>query len=274
MTDSQVIPATGHSYGDWSTTKEASCDTTGSREKVCSACGDTIAEEIPALGHAWNENPTIDKAATCTDSGSQSIHCARCDSTKDNETIPLLGHDWSSTPTVEKVATCIEDGTESTHCTRCDVVKEGSEQVIPKTGHKYGAWKTTKAATEIAAGQKTRTCSVCGHAEKQTIAMLKPTLPAVKITTPIAAKKAATIKWKKVSKANQKKIATIQIQYSLDKTFKTGVKTVTAKRTAASKKITKLKSKKTYYVRVRAYKKSGGAVHVSKWSAVKKVKAK
>ena len=35
-----------------------------------------------------------------------------------------------------------------------------------------------------------------------------------------------------------------------------------------------LKSKKTYYVRIRAYKKSGGAVHVSKWSSVKIVKEK
>ena len=104
--------------------------------------------------------------------------------------------------------------------------------------------------------------------------MLKPTLPAVKISKATAAKKAATVKWKKVSKANQKKIAKIQIQYSTDKTFKKGVKTVTAKKSAASKKISKLKSKKTYYFRVRAYKKSGGKVHVSKWSAVKKAKVK
>ena len=104
--------------------------------------------------------------------------------------------------------------------------------------------------------------------------MLRPTLPAVKISAPKAAKRAATIKWKKVSKKNQKKIAKIEIQYSLDKSFNTGVKTVTAKKTAASKKIKKLTSKKTYYVRIRAYKNSGGAIHVSKWSAVKKVKAK
>ena len=48
---------------------------------------------------------------------------------------------------------------------------------------------------------------------------------------------------------NQKKIAKIQIQYSQDKSFKKGVKTVTAKKNASSKKIRKLKSKKTYYVR-------------------------
>ena len=99
-------------------------------------------------------------------------------------------------------------------------------------------------------------------------------LPAIKILAPKASKKAATFRWKKVSKKNRKKIAGIQIQYSLDKTFKTGVKTVTAKKTATSKKIKKLKSKKRYYVRVRAYKKVGNVMHVSKWSAKKSVKVR
>ena len=274
VSDSQVIPAAGHTYGDWSTIKEASCDATGLKEKSCSVCGVTVTEDSPALGHAWNEEPTVEKEATCTETGSQSVHCARCNETRDAETIPSLGHDWSTTPTVDKNATCTEDGKESTHCTRCDVVQEGSEKAIPATGHKFSSWKTTKAANEIAAGQQTRKCSVCGKTEIKSIAQLKPTLPAVKIATPKAAKKSATVKWNKVSKANQKKIASIQIQYSLDKTFKTGVKTVTAKKTATSKKITKLASKKTYYVRIRAYKKSGNGVHVSKWSTVKKVKAK
>jgi len=272
--DSQVIPATGHNYGDWKTTLEPTCTEKGSKEQICSTCKNKVTQDIPALGHVWNEEPTVEKEATCTETGSQSIHCARCNETRDAETIPALGHDWSTTPTVDKKATCTEDGKESTHCTRCDAAQEGSEKAIPATGHKFSSWTTTKKATEIAAGQQTRKCSVCGKTEAQTVAQLNPTLPAVKIATPKAAKKSATIKWKKVSKAKQKKIGSIQIQYSLDKTFKTGVKTVTAKKSAASKKVTKLKSKKKYYVRIRAYKKSGGVVHVSKWSTVKSVKIK
>ena len=272
--DSEVIPATGHSYGDWKTTLEPTCTEKGSKEQVCSACGDRVTEEMPSLGHAWNAKPTVDKEATCTEAGAQSIHCARCNETKDAETIAALGHDWSTTPTVDKKATCTEDGKESTHCTRCDAVQEGSEKAIQATGHKLSSWTTTKKATEIAAGQQTRACTECGKTETKSIAQLKPTLPAVKIAAPKAAKKAATVKWKKVSKANQKKIAKIQIQYSTDKNFKKGVKTIYAKKSATSKKITKLTSKKTYYIRIRAYKKSGSVVHVSKWSTVKKVKAK
>lgn len=183
-------------------------------------------------------------------------------------------HEWNSNYSVDTVATCTSEGSESIHCLTCDAIKEGSSRTITKTAHTYGSWTTTKVATELATGQKARTCSGCGKTETSTIAQLKPTLPAVTITKPATAKKAVVVKWKKVSKKNQKKIASIQIQYTTDKNFKKGVKSVTAKKRAASKKISKLTSKKKYYVRVRAYKKDKKGVHVSKWSAVKAVKTK
>ena len=215
------------------------------------------------------------------------------------------GHIWNNDYTVDIAATCTQDGKESIHCSICNEVKENSARTIKATGHTFGSWTTTKATTEINAGEQTRTCLVCGFTETQAIPKITPSdtpsttdvtppspepivdptnsaapatsaeiadLPKVKITKPKAAKKSATIKWKKVSKKNQKKIAKIQIQYSLDKMFKTGLKTVTAKKTATSKVIKKLKSKKTYYVRIRAYTKSGGKVHISKWSKIKSVK--
>ena len=183
-------------------------------------------------------------------------------------------HSWNSDYTLDKVATCTSEGLESVHCSICGEIKEGSSRSIPKTAHSYGIWTTTVAPTEIAAGQQARKCSVCGKTETKSIAQLAPTLPTVKIAKPKAAKKSVTVKWKKVSKKNQKKIAKIQIQYSTDKTFKNDVKTTTAKKTAASKRIKKLTSKKTYYFRVRAYKKTNGVVHVSKWSKIKKAKIK
>lgn len=144
----------------------------------------------------------------------------------------------------------------------------------PAHQHAYGAWTTTISATEIAEGVQTRTCSMCGETETQSIAQLKPTLPKVTISKPKAAKKAATVKWKKVSKKNLKKIKKIEIQYSLDKTFETGVKTKYASAKKTSYKIKSLKKGKKYYIRIRAYKKSGGKVHVSKWSKVRNVKVK
>lgn len=91
----------------------------------------------------------------------------------------------------------------------------------------------------------------------------------VKQLKPKAGKKKATIKWKKVSGASG-----YQIQMSKKK--KSGYKTVKKVGSSKSKYVKKkLKSKKKYYFRVRAYvKNSSGQVKYGKWSKVKKVKVK
>jgi hypothetical protein len=47
-----------------------------------------------------------------------------------------------------------------------------------------------------------------------------------------------------------------------------------SKNTTISKKITGLKAKKTYYVRIRTYKKVDGKTYYSSWSKASKVKTK
>ena len=98
-------------------------------------------------------------------------------------------------------------------------------------------------------------------------------LPAVKISKPAAAKKAVTVKWKKVNKKNLKKIQGIEIQVATDSGFTDIVKTATAGKKKTSKKIKGLTSKQTYYVRIRAYKNAADGKHVSAWRA-KRVKIK
>ena len=183
-------------------------------------------------------------------------------------------HTWSDKYTVDVEASCTDEGSESVHCSICGASKEGTSRKIDKKPHAYGEWTVTRPATETAPGQQTRKCSVCGASETRTVAQLAPTLPAVKITKPAAAKKSATVKWKKVAKKNLKKVKKIEIQYSLDKSFSTGVKTKYASAKKTSLKIKGLKSKKTYYVRIRAYTNSGGVIHVSKWSGTKKAKVR
>lgn len=143
-----------------------------------------------------------------------------------------------------------------------------------KNGHTFGSWTVTRAATEIAEGLRTRKCSVCGTVETASIPMLAPTLKAVKISKPKAGKKSGVVKWKKLSKANLKKIKKIEIQYGLDKNFRTGFKSKFASAKKTEKKLSRLQKGKKYYVRIRAYTVSGGAVHVSKWSKTKSFKVK
>ena len=78
--------------------------------------------------------------------------------------------------------------------------------------------------------------------------------------------KKLTVKWKKVTGAKG-----YQLQYALNKKFKKK-KIVQTKKTKST--IKKLKKKKTYYIRVRAYKMNGRKKVYGKWSTVKKVKIK
>lgn len=91
-----------------------------------------------------------------------------------------------------------------------------------------------------------------------------------------AAKKAFTVKWKKqATKMATSPITGYQIQYSLNSKFKTGNKLVTVKGyTNLSKKISKLKAKKVYYVRIRTYKTVSKKNYYSGWSKTMKVKTK
>lgn len=88
-------------------------------------------------------------------------------------------------------------------------------------------------------------------------------------------KKAFRVKWKKqTQKMSKYRITGYQIRYSTSSKM-TNAKYVTRSGYLNySKKITKLKSKKKYYVQVRTYRKSGGAKYYSTWSDKKSVTTK
>lgn len=89
-------------------------------------------------------------------------------------------------------------------------------------------------------------------------------MPTTTITSVKAQSKAFTVKWKKKSG-----ITGYQIQYSTNSKFKKGNKSIKIKSAkTVSKKITKLKVAKKYYVRIRTYK----GKKYSKWSKVKSIK--
>ena len=65
-----------------------------------------------------------------------------------------------------------------------------------------------------------------------------------------------------------------QVQYSTNKKFRSGVRTVNLKSRNTKLTVRKLRSRKTYYIRVRGYKKVNGKIMYAGWSNVKKVKVK
>lgn len=80
-------------------------------------------------------------------------------------------------------------------------------------------------------------------------------------------KKKIRVSWEQKSGA-----AGYQLQYALNKKFSKKKKTINVRSCNAT--IQGLKKSKTYYIRVRAYKKSSGKKIYGKWSKIKKIKIK
>ena len=207
-------------------TTPPTCTKTGVKQYTCTICSETKTEEIPALGHDYSSDWTIDTAAACETVGSKSHHCTRCDSKIDVTEIPASGHSWndgaitteptctdegvktftcnscgktrteavaalghnySSDWTIDTAAACETVGSKSHHCTRCDSKKDITE--IPASGkHTWNNGVITKPATIAEEGIKTYTCTVCGVTRTETIAKLSmPTATPVPTATPTPA---------------------------------------------------------------------------------------
>ena len=100
--------------------------------------------------------------------------------------------------------------------------------------------------------------------------VLAASMPTTTITSVKAQSKAFTVKWKKKSG-----ITGYQIQYSTNSKFKKGNKSIKIKNAKTiSKKITKLKAAKKYYVRIRTYKLVKKKKSYSSWSKKKCITTK
>ena len=120
-------------------------------------------------------------------------------------------------------------------------------------GTKYTYKIVAKAATGTSPANKT-------------LAYVKLNKPAITSIKNSASRK-MTLKWGKNAKAQG-----YQIQYALKSNF-SGAKSVSVtKNSIVTKTIGSLTKGKTYFVRIRAYKKIGSAYSYSMWSASKKVK--
>jgi len=91
---------------------------------------------------------------------------------------------------------------------------------------------------------------------------------ATSITSLSATTMTVTVKWKK------KKVKGYQIKYATSKSFKNAKKIIVKSKSQTSKKIKNLKSKKTYYFRVRTYKTKNGKKKFGSWSKTKYIKTK
>lgn len=110
-----------------------------------------------------------------------------------------------------------------------------------------------------------KTYAPFGAVVSQYTSIAKPKLNSAKSTS----KKKIKASWSKVGGASG-----YQVMWSTYKNFSKNYKTKSVKAKYSSKTVTTAQSKKTYYVRVRAYKAINGKKVYSQWSNTKKVKTK
>ncbi|MCQ4638162.1 Ig-like domain-containing protein [Anaerovorax odorimutans] len=104
-----------------------------------------------------------------------------------------------------------------------------------------------------------------GKSAKITVTVQPKKVASLKVKT---GKRKMTVSWKKDTKSSG-----YQLTYARNKSFKKAKKNVTISKNKTNKKVIKrLKSRKTYYVKVRAYKKIGSKKVYGAYSSVKKVK--
>ena len=284
--NSWIIPAKGHLWDEGVTT-EAGCVTGGSILYTCERCGDTNLVATDPKGHTPGEAVQENILnATCTSDGSydEIVRCAVCDAelSKETKTTPATHHENTMEYTAAKAVTCTAGGnSEYWYCTACGLYfssEDGSEPIeenswiLTAPGHKWNTKYTVdKKATYAAKGSKSIHCSICNVKKAgSAVAILKLVVKATTLSKLTPAKRAITVKWKKGGS-----ITGYQIQYALNSKFTSGKKTVKiTKSGTVSKKITKLKAKKKYYVRVRTYKTVSGKTYYSKWSKYKYTKTK
>lgn len=149
-------------------------------------------------------------------------------------------------------------------------IKDSKGNTIAK---KY--YSVSKPAGRKDVGKYTYTIKFKGLYEgtKKLTLTVKPKTTSVKKVT--ASKKAFTVKWSKVSK----QATGYEIMYATNAKFSKGKKTVkVTKLNTTSKKISKLKAKQKYYVKVRTYKTvkvNGKKTNIySAWSSPKTITVK
>ena len=162
-----VLEKTGHTPAT-DAKVDPTCTATGLTEgSHCSVCGEVLTAQdvIAVLGHDFDdsieENVTV-VPATCTQDGSKTVKCSRCDETEVT-VLEKTGH--TSVIDAKVDPTCTATGlTEGSHCSVCDAVLT-AQDVIAALGHDFDETieenVTIVPAMCTQDGSKTVKCSRC-----------------------------------------------------------------------------------------------------------------
>lgn len=146
-----------HSFGNWETSRAATCVRAGEEIRECEFCGTVETREIPPLGHSFF---TEESEATCTADGFRTKRCTRCGESESEEILPALGHDYAETVVPP---TCTERGYTLYRCERCGDYYRGD--FVDAEGHDYAETVVPPTCTEP--GYTAYLCTRCGDSYRE-----------------------------------------------------------------------------------------------------------
>lgn len=154
------IAALGHDMVSQSIKVKPTCTLTGEEIFGCTRCTSSETRTIEPTGHDFSLEYTIDKKATCLESGLESRHCTHknCEETIDERVIEQEAHVWGEEEVV-KAPACTTEGKSSHKCSACGTIEEFSVDML---GHDYEeAFTVDVEATCEKIGSKSKHCSRC-----------------------------------------------------------------------------------------------------------------
>ena len=186
-----VSEGCSHSFGGWTVTANATCSAPGSRARTCSLCGITDTETIPATGHSYQSAVTAPTCTdsgyttylctvcghsyqgnttaavghsyttsvtppTCGTDGYTTYTCTLCGYSYQGDITTGGSHSYK---TVTIDPTCVTGGYTTYRCILCGDVYQSDH--TPATGHRYSA--VVHAPSCIDQGYTTYTCRECGN---------------------------------------------------------------------------------------------------------------
>ena len=97
--ETELAPVKSHSFGEWVTTKEATCGTDGTKERTCTVCS-AVKETgaIPATGNHAPGDWQVVTNATCTAEGKQVKKCTGCGKELESAAIGMTDHSFGNGP--------------------------------------------------------------------------------------------------------------------------------------------------------------------------------
>ena len=140
-----------HTFGDWMTTKEATCASAGEETRTCSECGKTEKQWTTMTAHTPGAAATCTEAQTCTVCQIELVkaygHRTGTEATCTSGQICLICNAEVSAPLGHKAG-------EPATCTTAQMCKVCNAELMAALGHIPGAGATCTTPSE---------CTVCGH---------------------------------------------------------------------------------------------------------------